>query len=242
MEHNYLVLIYDDAKQATIGSGVMATFNKKSYVITCKHVIWNVSSENLFAIPSPRDNMQFLTSKLLNLDEPLYHPADDANETYDIALCSIKNYQDVADLDNTFNSISLDLSDNYIEPIHGHHVLVRGFSTEHIKSQIGKIGDGIFSYEEMEGEVKKYAENIVIESGFTATLIETFFVKSEKNNSLGGGVSGGIVLLKDSGQLIPYGIIISIIEGEHQDKSGTFLEKLYGNTFVQFKRVIEVLQ
>lgn len=218
----YLVIVGAscDEDVYTDGTGFLVSKGSKTYVVTCRHVVFSHNDINFrFAIPKPKKTKNLKWTLILS--EPFFHIDDTNISNSDICVLEILNKNTESLHLEGFKTINFDNLLKSTMPINGGDISVFGFPIDRIEPLLEENKP-----DELLPCTTLLANIIDIEipksslSGFNGEYKSEIGIPAFTNDEpIGRGASGGPIIEKDKN--CPCGVIIAsgylYIEGKKQN-------------------------
>ncbi len=244
MAYTFLVLLgclLTNNEAYRYGMGFIVEYKNQLFVVSCKHVFETLPNKNsIFIIPNPRQSISQKFS--INLGEVYFHPDDNKDFTFDIAVYKLLEYDKSTLLSKGI--IPLKIQNNYKSKYNNTTKLFSaGFPAKYTDIYFAKNNGNIIPPKIVEGNLftpavdKTYIVGKETGEGYK----EKRYIRTKNGERLGEGVSGGLVFIKDeSNSIYPIGLLSGEGDYEINFPNGT-KEKLYCLVYIKIERVIEVL-
>lgn len=187
----------------THGTGFFISHEGRIILITCKHVIKEGSSGQLFALFSPKKTKSPKGGNIIRwLGKTWFHPSDNQNETYDIACAEI------LDLDNKFieslGVVPFSIGNYLNKPSlsAGQKLYATGFPIDYTNKLLEENSEDLLPPRTIYGHFMGASINELASSGFDANLSQGKIVITNGLNKSGKGMSGGAVYCPHREQLV----------------------------------------
>jgi hypothetical protein len=242
MHQNYLVLIGSNSSisgASTYGTGFLVSKDNLCYVVTCRHVIREAANGELFAIPKPKKTKAPPGGyPVLALDIPRFHPQDNREGIFDIAIAPVlrENRQSL----EANEIVPLDILNNKISSSfrEGDKLLAEGYPVEFAELAMKENRNEPLLPKQLQGAFRIIPLKGIPQHGFDAPLREAFFAQTKQGNLSGKGMSGGIVRNMNGGQLA--GLVLASGEFTYSIQNQV-VEKLNGFIFANANRILEAM-
>lgn len=179
LHNKKVVFIYDvdtNSQQIKIGNGLLISFGQKCFVATCRHVIENIISGVIIA-----------NQQSLKLGTPHFHPSDNNNESYDVAICGLENT--VTQL-NERGINALDISKYVTKSDHiNTQATILCYSINYLQLQLNNQSNPLL-LNVINGFIENNFYNTFRPSNFKYIVKETNLIKLDSGISIEPGYSG----------------------------------------------------
>lgn len=242
MPQNYLVLVGSNNPASganTYGTGFLVFKGTLCYVVTCRHVIKEAANGRLFAIPKPKKTQNPPGGySILDLGTPRFHPQDNREGIFDIAIAPIlsANRQSL----EANGIVPLDILNNQIGSSfrEGDKLLAEGYPVEYTELATKENRNEPLLPKQLQGTFRILSLKGIRQRGFDAPLREAFFAQTKEGNISGKGMSGGIVHNMNGERLA--GVVLASGDFTYSIQNKT-VEKLNGFIFANANRILEAL-
>jgi len=219
----------------TFGTGFVISYANTVYVVTCKHVIAEASSPDLFVIARPMKTKSPPGGYTpVRLGKPIYHPTDTDNLTQDIAVLKIANVSR-----ESFQQLGirpLVLESSRAATREGTRLAAAGYPVEYADTELSLgVLEPLRPLRSI-GTVKSVPIEDLTQRGFGATLAEAYFAQTAE--PLGKGASGGPVYLEGHEDVV-VGVLLGFADLKITKDGRT--SNLSGFVFASSVRVVETL-
>lgn len=222
----------------TFGTGFVVERRNRAYVVTCKHVISEASSTELFAIARPQKNKS--PSTVLHLGRPTYHPQDRVDGTYDVAVLQIVD-SSVEQL-RVRGVVPLQLQPSEEAQLReGSSLMVAGYPVDYAERELASGKPDALPPMRLGGILRRVPLETLTQAGFSATLREGYFAATVER-PLGKGASGSAVYLKDIGRPVRVvGVLLGSADIQVSDNRRG-VRHMRGFVFASSTRALEALR
>jgi hypothetical protein len=231
-----LVGVVFGSSWTSFGTGFIVGHNDRAYVVTCKHVILEASSTNIFAIPRPQKSKS--QAAVLKLGMPMYHPKDGPTGTYDIAVLEIIG--SARERLRALGIVPIQLRASGAELTReGLALVVTGYPVDYIERERRNEKPEPLRPLRASGTLRLVPVEALTQNGFGGTLREGYFAQTVER-PLGKGASGGAVCVNEGGHAVR---VVGVLLGSVDDvkKNGRALGEM-GFVFASSLRIMETLQ
>lgn len=222
----------DQQTPETKGTGFIIQKNGRKFAVTCRHVIDELNESRIFGITNCRKYIfPKLNDATLSLTKPIFHPKDDADTSYDVAIFEI--LQDQAKEIESCKLVAYDTLST-TEEKEGSNVIISGYSVSYLSKHFNPSDDDLLSPEHSKGYVEIQPLDELNISGFGSKVKELKFINC--SNAIGEGTSGGPVW----GGVNCIGMLIASVNAHWTNAIGQSSPVL-GGAFVSALRIKETI-
>jgi Trypsin-like peptidase domain len=221
----------------TFGTGFIVADRNRVYVVTCRHVILEAHSTNLYAIPRPKKT--WVVPTLIKLGDPIYHPRDATTGTYDVAVVEI--------VGSTLNRLlalgvtPIEIRSSGAEELpDGLAVVAAGYPVEYAKRELSLGRAEPLLPLRLAGTVKHVPLDALAQNGFGGKLREGYLAQTG-GPPLGKGASGGAVYVGQGGGAIEVvGVLLASADLQINDNGRVW--RVQGFVFASSLRIMKTLR
>lgn len=241
MARNHIVLIgfesgISDAK--TSGTGFLVLMRERCFVVTCRHVILEAAGHTLFALPKPKKTKNPPGGySVYKLRSPHFHPDDNSEGTYDIAVAEIIDADPAILITQDITPVRVTESHAITTFQEGVRLKAQGYPIDYASAALALNKNEPLLPKEIRGTVRSVHWHKLSQHGFSAPLREAGFAQTSSDNHSGKGMSGGVVYTLDDNRIA--GMVLG--SGEIEISANSRVEQLCGFLFVGLNRVLETL-